>query len=257
MGCGWGAIDPLSTGALWVGLSECHVNGAFSLRTGCATQHVDMSCHESPSPMATDLPTRETPACLPDCEVPQGRHRTLTLGGAVLGRVASGLLVVHGPQGQWSAHSTLVGAGDWLGTEWQGLDVFSVCVSALVETRIVWHRWEPAHTTNRLTSTLLQQKQRAAEWLAMRSGTSEQRCRHLLRLLAHAAVDHPNAGHGYLPPLKDMARLVDLAPETTCRVLARLRAQPLTAPAASLCYPMRPNAMSHQFLSGRVARAGR
>lgn len=176
--------------------------------------------HTAPlSPCLTHLPA--------DLCLAQGERREIDLGGLCLARVTVGCLVLHTAAGEWTEHTTLAASGDWLGAEWQNAPAVRVSVSALADTRLTWHGWDPAHATRLLTQSLGQQKQRAAELLALRSGTAEHRCRHLLKLLADAAPPHASGvGPRPLPGLKEMARLVDLAPETTCRTLARLRTQP-------------------------------
>lgn len=173
-------------------------------------------------PLSPCLPPLPADLCLR-----QGERCDIELGGLHLSRVTLGCLVIHTTAGEWTEHTTLAASGDWLGAEWQNAPAVRVSVGALADTRLTWHAWDPAHATRLLTQSLGQQKQRAAELLALRSGTAEHRCRHLLKLLADAAPAHTGGAlPPHLPGLKDMARLVDLAPETTCRTLARLRAQP-------------------------------
>lgn len=169
------------------------------------------------------------PSSPADLLLAQGERRVIELGGLQLGRVTQGCLVIHTAEGEWTEHTTLAARGDWLGAEWQNTPAVTVGVHALADTRLTWHAWNPAHATRLLTQSLGQHKQRAAELLALRSGAAEHRCRHLMKLLADAApTDTEGVSVRPLPGLKDMARLMDLAPETTCRILARLRSQPAT-----------------------------
>jgi len=145
-----------------------------------------------------------------------------------LGRVNAGCIALHSSDGAWTERMTLAASGDWLGGEWQSETPVRIRLNALTDACLSWHAWNTSHAIRLLTQSLAQQKQRAADLLALRTGSAENRCRHLLKLLSDAGGSHrPSVQAIPLPGLKDMARLLDLAPETTCRVMARLRAKPV------------------------------
>lgn len=91
-----------------------------------------------------------------------------------------------------------------------------------------------------LTRVVHQQRQWADHLLALRSGSVEQRIRHLLDLVRQAVGGaRGGAAEPDLPALRDIAALVDAAPETACRVLARLRpARQSGRPASSAHRPL-------------------
>jgi hypothetical protein len=78
---------------------------------------------------------------------------------------------------------------------------------------------------------LLQQRRWTDDMLALRTGSVEQRLERWLELLKRASVGSPAASSDEVPTLREIATLVDAAPETVCRVLARLRTPD---PAAAL-----------------------
>ena len=66
----------------------------------------------------------------------------------------------------------------------------------------------------------MQQQRQALDMVRLRSGTIQQRLAHLLALLGKDSLGriHPMLRH-QLPPLKDLAQIVDSAKETVCREL--------------------------------------
>lgn len=192
----------------------------------------------------------------------QGEHRVVCLGGNEVGRVAAGLLVLSTLEDEQVACPTLGCTGDWLGVEWQGQPSVPVSLTALTAVRITWPSASPAatagNTASLLRQVLVQHKRRAAELLALRTGTAEQRCRQFLRLMAQALPSpaQPKAqvtakgAPGELPALKEIARLLDLAPETACRALARARKSLVAADAQA---PARPSAWSYFGLPGAAS----
>ena len=215
--------------------------------------------HLSASP---SLPPAAAHAASGDLCLAQGEHRVVCLGGAELGRVTTGLLVVSTLDDELVDCPTLGHTGDWLGVEWQGQPPVPVSLTALTPVRITWPSALPAatvdNTASLLRQALVQHKRRAAELLALRTGTAEQRCRQFLRLMAQAlptpAQPHVQAtakgAPGELPALKEIARLLDLAPETACRALARARKSLAAAGAQT---PARPSAWSYFGLPGTAA----
>ncbi|MEK8045622.1 Crp/Fnr family transcriptional regulator [Ideonella margarita] len=75
-----------------------------------------------------------------------------------------------------------------------------------------------------LMEGLVQQQRRGQDLVALRTGTAQDRLKHLLLLLA--PDDTPWAGEGAtcaLPTIKDMAAIIDTAPETVSRIFANLK----------------------------------
>ena len=118
----------------------------------------------------------------------QGEHRAVLLGGELVGRVSSGLLLLsHTVQGQ-REHQLLVGAGDWLGTEWLGQPPTQLSMTAFTAVRASWRVIRPTAypsvVIGCLQATLSQHQRRATELLALRTGSADERCRHFLHLTA-------------------------------------------------------------------------
>lgn len=178
---------------------------------------------------------------IPECHLQPGESRVFWLGHTALARVVHGAASVtladasrqdpsaFPADGVLCEPSTarLAATGDWLGAEWHhASQVMPVCVTAWTPTRVQVLAWANVKATPSqvLTECLLQQQQRAATRLAMRSGSAEQRCRVVVDFVASGwpraeALD----GALELPPLKLMAQWLDLAPETACRALAKVR----------------------------------
>lgn len=71
---------------------------------------------------------------------------------------------------------------------------------------------------------LMQQQRRGEDLVALRTGPAQERLKHLLLLLA--PEDTPWAGEAAacaLPTIKDMAAIIDTAPETVSRIFANLK----------------------------------
>ena len=151
-------------------------------------------------------------------------------------RVERGLLLVHSP-GSWR----LALPGDWLNIE-------ALCglppdtrITALVPSRLQALPALPAPGGPELLALLVRQQRRWTDHLlALRSGSVEQRIRHLLDLVRQAVGgSRSGAAEPDLPALRDIAALVDAAPETACRVLARLRpARKSPRPASGTARPL-------------------
>ena len=75
-----------------------------------------------------------------------------------------------------------------------------------------------------LAQVLEQQRTRALEMTALRQGPVASRVG-LLHALLVQAVTEPASAQPEQPPLKDLARIVDSAPETVCRALKTVRQQ--------------------------------
>lgn len=145
-------------------------------------------------------------------------------------RLERGLLLIHSP-GSWR----LALPGDWLNIE-------ALCglppdtqITALIPSRLKALPALPAPGGPELLAVLVrQQRLWAHHLLTLRSGSVEQRIRHLLDLVRQPVGGPRNgAADPDLPALRDIAALVDAAPETACRVLARLRPSRKSARPAS------------------------
>lgn len=88
---------------------------------------------------------------------------------------------------------------------------------------------DPSGHDELLREALLQQQRRSHDMASLRTGSVLQRLSHLLRLLdlpwqgAHTvAGDQADRVRAALPPLREVAELVDAKTETVCRALAQL-----------------------------------
>jgi CRP-like cAMP-binding protein len=111
-------------------------------------------------------------------------------------------------------------AGDLIGVERLLGQGQNLQVRAMTPCRL---RREPHQDASRhlqlLGSLITQSRRHCAELMHLRSGTATERVKRLLLLLA----DSGGSGSCELPPLKEMASLVDSAPETVSRVIGNLR----------------------------------
>lgn len=149
-------------------------------------------------------------------------------------RVERGLLLIRSP-GAWRLALT----GDWLNVEVLcGLPP-DTQITALIPSRLQALPALPAPGGHELLIRVVrQQRQWAEHLLALRSGSVEQRIRHLLDLVRQAVGGPRSGAKGPdLPALRDIAALVDAAPETACRVLARLRPARKPARPATGAHP--------------------
>lgn len=173
-------------------------------------------------------------------EQPLARGQMAVLGPRRPWRVAGGLLMVQSLSRPGGAVRHLALQGDWLNLEsWCDLPV-DTRITALMPSLLQPLDAPPADQGRALLQRLLLQQRRwADDMLALRTGSVEQRLGHWLAL-----VDRSGGGstHGPSqdpsPSLRDIATLVDAAPETVCRVLARLRSA-RTVPRVSAPRPVR------------------
>jgi hypothetical protein len=121
----------------------------------------------------------------------------------------------------------LVLAGDHLGVE--SLCGLPTLYRATAVTRCVLLRQAVVHETEQqalISTALTRQWCRAADTVALRSGSAGERVRQLLLLLSAGGSE---ADEGYtpmdLPRLTDLAAIVDVAPETVSRVISTWRQQ--------------------------------
>jgi CRP-like cAMP-binding protein len=75
-----------------------------------------------------------------------------------------------------------------------------------------------------LLDGLMQQQRRGADLMALRTGPAQDRLKALLLMLAPGETPWAaDAAHVALPTIKDIAALLDTAPETVSRIFANLR----------------------------------
>ena len=138
-----------------------------------------------------------------------------------LWRIVSGALRIERCGDGASALIQLALPGDCVGLEALLGQPYAVNVSALVASTV---RIEPvgddAARLAVLGELLAQQQRQAQEMARLRSGSAAERVSCLVRKLGGGIVN-PQA-RKTLPPLKEMAPIVDVAPETICRELKRL-----------------------------------
>jgi len=171
----------------------------------------------------------------------RGQALETALDAGLAWRVERGLLLVRSPARRGELSWRLALPGDWLNIE-------ALCglppdtqTTALIPSRLQALPAQQPPASNELLKRLVQQQRQWADnLLALRSGSVEHRIRHLLDLVRQA-VGAPRGGapEPDLPVLRDIAALVDAAPETACRVLARLRpSRPTVRPAHGTALPL-------------------
>jgi CRP-like cAMP-binding protein len=121
----------------------------------------------------------------------------------------------------------IVLAGDHLGVE--SLCGLPTIYRATAITRCVLQRQTVVHEAGQqalISAALARQWCRAADMVALRSGSAGERVRQLLLMLSAGGAETDD---GYapmeLPRLKDLAAIVDVAPETVSRVISTWRQQ--------------------------------
>ena len=162
----------------------------------------------------------------------RGQWLEIPLAGGGAWQVVHGMLLIGPARVDGGAPWQIALPGDWL-----HLEVLCGLPQDLGITALTPSLLRPVPTKQcfdpvALLQRMLRQYQRWAEqMLGLRTGPVEQRMGQLLRLARQANPQSTNpAGPPPLPTLRDIARLVDAAPETACRVLARL--QPKHQPVA-------------------------
>jgi CRP-like cAMP-binding protein len=173
--------------------------------------------------------------CLPIDTAPRQLQRgeTLEHAHAPAGhwQLRQGLLLLEsGPSGG-GAGLRLVLPGDWLCAEaLPGLPP-EAQATALVSSQVQALDAETLPLVERLRQALRQQQRAADHLLALRTGPVERRLEHLGVLLHQGQRPDPGASATEWPALRQLARLIDAAPETVCRALARLRPPRAKTPA--------------------------
>ncbi|MDO5690944.1 MAG: Crp/Fnr family transcriptional regulator [Pseudomonadota bacterium] len=139
----------------------------------------------------------------------------------VLWRVTSGAFRVERQGDDASTLIQLALPGDRVGLESLLAQPYAVTVSALVaSTAWIESVHDEAARLMVLADILAQQQRQAQDMARLRSGPVTDRLTWLVHWLG-GGIDNPMARKA-LPSLKEMAQLVDSAPETVCRELGRL-----------------------------------
>lgn len=119
----------------------------------------------------------------------------------------------------------LVLPGDLLGLELLAAYPYAYTARAIVPSSVQRHGL-PSDGERRLAliDGLVQQQRRGEDLIRLRTGPAQDRLKHLL--LSLAPEDTPWLGEGAacaLPTIKDMAAIIDTAPETVSRIFANLK----------------------------------
>ena len=147
---------------------------------------------------------------------------------ARLWRVVSGVLRLVQRERDAQHLMSLALPGDLLGIE--ALCNMPHQLSAEALTDVVLAPVEPSNDTERqqlMVLALLQQQQRSHDMAQLRTGPVLPRVATLLKVMGHAPamvgqLDDPDALRSSLPPLRELALVVDAKAETVCRALAQL-----------------------------------
>jgi CRP-like cAMP-binding protein len=178
----------------------------MNIRTNLASARRETVAHGYPSPVVTTL----------------ARGQALLHAGqyGALWRVVSGAFRVE-RQGD-GAHALIQLAlpGDCIGLESLFGQPCTVTVSALVASTAHIEPVPDEATRLALVAQALVQQQRQAQDMArLRIGAAADRVAWLVRCVGGDVADP--ATRKALPPLKEMAQIIDVAPETICRQLRR------------------------------------
>jgi hypothetical protein len=198
------------------------MNTPFRWRTGWAEQHVLTRLKTGASSGNKELNMNNTESAVEQW-LARGQVMETSLNAGLAWRVERGMLLIRSPARRGDLPWRLALPGDWLNIE-------ALCglpqdtqTTALIASHL---RALPAlqqPTSNELlTRVVHQQRQWADNMLALRSGSVEGRISHLLDLVRQAGGGTRGTKLD-MPVLRDIATLVDAAPETACRVMARLR----------------------------------
>lgn len=150
-----------------------------------------------------------------------------------LWRLISGQVRIDHVQGPSRQLMLLALPGDLIGTESLCGQAYRYSATALTPAQL-----EPVRVTGPddhahwLRQAVMQQHLRSQDMAALRTGQVTQRLSHLLHLLGHAwplaqgddpaARAHADHIRASLPPLRELAEVIDAQHETVCRALGRL-----------------------------------
>lgn len=140
----------------------------------------------------------------------------------VVWQLESGLLRLDTADGQFMQ---LVLPGDMVGVELLAASAYSYTARAVVPCTVRYVKLvNDAERRMALLEGLMQQQRRNDTMMTLRTGPAQDRLKHLLLLLApgQGAWDGADA-RCVLPTLKDMAAILDTAPETVSRIFANLK----------------------------------
>lgn len=115
--------------------------------------------------------------------------------------------------------------GDVMGLELLASSPYTYTARAIVPSRAQRLAFiSDAERYQALVHALAQQQRRLEDLVRLRSGTAQDRLKHLLLLLAPAAPAWTDEGTPCaLPTIRDVAAILDTAPETVSRIFANLR----------------------------------
>lgn len=170
-----------------------------------------------------------------------GEAKSLRMGDSLLEagaigpvwRVTRGVFRLERVSDEGVAFVQLALPGDLLGVEALCSERYSFSATAVVDSEAVPLALADDAARHRvLADAFLQQQARTAEAVRLRSGTVASRVDHFLTTLAHATgVITQRVRDCDLPYLRDIAHIVDSAPESVCRAMGglvapRTRARP-------------------------------
>ncbi|WP_180682923.1 Crp/Fnr family transcriptional regulator [Tepidicella baoligensis] len=119
--------------------------------------------------------------------------------------------------------------GDWLGLEMLTAGRYQLQAQALTDC-VVEQTTVDVHDTHIWARAWAQQQQRHVHMTQLRTGKVAGRVEYLLELLDLSDAQTCSAG-GHLPPLREIAEVVDATVETVCRTLSRRSARSCPAPS--------------------------
>lgn len=140
----------------------------------------------------------------------------------VVWQLESGALRLDSADGQFMQ---LVLPGDMVGVELLAASAYSYTARAVVPSTVSYVQLNnDAERRMALLEGLMQQQRRMGHLVALRSGSAQDRLKQLLLLMApgQGSWDGVDA-RCVLPTLKDMAAILDTAPETVSRIFANLK----------------------------------
>lgn len=165
-------------------------------------------------------------------QVDGGLHRELAMGRRLfeaggqgpVWQVAAGMFRLERQSEQGLSFVQLALPGDLLGVEMLCAESYGMTATALVDSQAVPLDLAGAGEREQaLMKALLQQQMRAVDTVRMRSGTVSSRVDHFLSTLARATGAMTQRVRDCdLPYLRDIAQIVDSAPESVCRAMGAL-----------------------------------
>lgn len=121
--------------------------------------------------------------------------------------------------------SQIVLSGDLVGLEVLASHRYGYTARAIVPCELR-PRLLPTDDERRLAlvAGLMQWQRRSSDLIVLRSGSAQDRLKHLLVLLTpEGAAPGGHGAHCALPTIRDMAAIIDTAPETVSRIFANLK----------------------------------